>query len=139
MRFVYAFIVIAFFQVGCTKNTTKSSMLAGIWVEQSLRLDTLDFDKTPNFTTNSDSIGTVQFRCKPFTDITINPSFPVNNSTFYNYYVKDDSLFLRNFLSSYSGFYGFKYTMSNSEESFSVARFYNRNTLPATITFTRIR
>lgn len=138
MRLTVISVIVVFLLSACAKETATPSKLSGIWVEQSLRLDTLDFDNKSLLSTNSDTIGTVQFRCRPFTDVAINPNFPINNSTFYNYYLKTDSLFLRNFLSSYSGFYRYSFTM-HSEQSFSVARFYNRNTLPATITFTRIQ
>lgn len=138
MRLTATLFSIVFLLYACAKETAAPSKLSGIWVEQSLRFDTLDFDNKVFLSTNSDTIGTVQFRCKPFTDVAINPNFPINNSTFYNYYLKADSLFLRNFLSSYSGFYRYSFTM-NSEQSFSVARFYNRNMLPATITFKRIQ
>lgn len=139
MRLTATLFFIVFLFYACAKETAAPSKLSGIWVEQSLRLDTLDFENTAYLTTSSDTIGSVQFRCKPFTDVAINPNFPINNSTFYNYYLQTDSLFLRNFLSSYSGFYRYSFTMNSSQQSFSVARFYNRNSLPATITFKRMQ
>ncbi|MDI9364194.1 MAG: hypothetical protein QM541_04525 [Flavobacterium sp.] len=136
MKLVIVILFVTFF-ITCTKDNTPVT-LSGIWVEQSLRLDTFDF-------VAGDTLGTYRgyktlgFKCKPFSDVSINPNYPINNSAFFAYYYTADSLFLLNFISSSLTFQKCKFQMSTNQQTFNVSRFYNRNSLPATLTFEKIK
>lgn len=121
----YILIIFLFILLyACSKDDAPLTP-SGIWVEQSLRLDTFDFSKT---------FGTVDNKETVF--LRTNPIFYTN---MYSYYFKSDSLFLRNFLSSSNVFGTYKFQMNANQQTFNVARFYNRNSLPATITFEKIK
>lgn len=113
--------------LSCSKNSTTILPPSGIWIEQSLRLDTLDFESA-NGTFTSSGYSTLLFKSNP-------PSFWSISS----YYFKTDSIFLRSFLSSSTLFASYKFQMATNQQTFNVSRFYNRNSLPATLTFEKIK
>ena len=136
MKLVIVIILTAFL-IACAKDTTLITP-SGIWVEQSLRLDTFDFAAGDTLGTYR-GYKTLRFKCKPFSDVSINPNYPINNSASYAYYYTSDSLFLLNFISSSLTFQKCKFQMADNQQTFYVSRFYNRNLLPATLTFEKIK
>ena len=122
----------------CSKNSDSVSPYQGLWVEKTNRLDTFDFEKGNSFGSIS-SYPTVFFRSKPFTDLSLNPNFPINNSAIYSYYVKSDSIFLRNFLSSSMNFPSFRFQFNNDQRSFQIGKFYTRTGLASVLEFERIQ
>lgn len=126
MKPVISLIILSLL-LSCSKNSIIIEPQSGIWIEQSLRLDTLDFDFGNTF-------GTVDNNKTVF--LRTNPGF---NSNIYSYYFKSDTLFIRSFLSSSSLFESYKFQMAVNHKAFEVAKFYNRNGLPATLTFEKIK
>lgn len=122
-----ALIIILFLLLSCTKNTTSVSTLSGIWVEQTLRLDTLDFEL-------GDKFGTVNGNKTFF----LNSSSSTNTNV-YSYYFKLDTIRLSSVVSSFAFFGSYKFKMRTNNRFFDVERFYNRNSLPTTITFEKIK
>jgi hypothetical protein len=130
---VFLFILL----YSCSKDDVQVHP-SGIWVEQSLRLDTFDFDAGDTLGTYR-GYKTLRFKCKPFSDVSINPNYPINNSAFYAYYYTSDSLFLLNFISSSLTFQKCRFQMAANQHTFDVSRFYNRNSLPTILTFEKIK
>lgn len=117
----------------CSKKTNNTSAaIEGVWVEQSLHLDTLDFEKGIAFGKTGE-YDNVFFRSKPFFDATINPTYVTNLSTAYGYYIERDSIYLRNYLSSSLSFKGYSFKINNDGRSFSIGNFYNRTQLTSTL------
>jgi hypothetical protein len=127
--------------ISCTKKSAIiPTALSGIWVETTLRLDTLDFEIN-NLIDNNSGYTVANFSTNSYTDTVLNPNYPVNHSSIYNYYLNTDSskIFMRCMLSSFSGFNQYNFIMQGSQQRFSIDKFYNRRALPATIEFLRIR
>lgn len=119
---------------------TKSSR--GVWVEKSLRLDTLDFDSGPKLETNYANSSSVMFKSKAYIDTTVNPDYLVNHSALYSYYFADTSvnvIYMRSMLSPSSVYNRYTFVVSNDRKSFTIQRFYGRNALPGLIQFVRIQ
>jgi len=119
MRKLLLFILPLFIITACKKETTSDS-LEGLWIETTLRLDTIDFDggsfgSTPAF----------DLRSQPYRSL-------------YNYSLRTDSIRLRSFFSSYSRFYSYFFRREDSRR-FTIGNFYNRPGLPTRIRFERIR
>jgi len=120
MRKLLLFLI-PLFAISACKKETASENLVGLWIETTMRLDTIDFDNgrlyssTPSF----------DFRSQPYRSL-------------YNYSLQTDSIRLRSIFSSYSGFYSYFYRREESRR-FTIDNFYNRPGLPARIRFERIR
>ncbi len=112
----------------------------GVWVESSLRLDTLDFDYG-NRVDWSGQGNVLSFKTNIYTDTVINPNFPVSHSALYQYFFTNNKtkLNLRNFYSSSTGYGEYTFTLSPDLKKFTVDKFYNRRALPVVIEFVRIR
>lgn len=134
-RYFLAIAVILITIGACKKSETPTTTeyTGGVWVEKSLRLDTVDF-------TYGDVIGpTVYLRSQPYMDTVLNPNYPVTHATMYSYILKCDSIRLRNFLSSSSFFQTYPISFAADKRTFIVAKFYNRRVLPAVILFEKIK
>ncbi len=124
----YLILILLFiFLYACSKDDAPIPP-SGIWVEQSLRLDTLDFESNRNSLSPNGGYSTLSFKSNP-------PSYWAISS----YYLQSDSIFLRSFVSSFYGFASYKFQMAANQQTFEVSRFYNRNSLPATLTFEKIK
>ncbi|MEI8338285.1 MAG: hypothetical protein WCF92_04050 [bacterium] len=97
-----------------------------------MRLDTFDFEKGKSFY-SAGANATVYFSTKPFNDPSLNPNYPINNSTYFSYYINGDSIFLKNFLSSSSTFHCYRFQLSSDQKSFHVGKFYTRTGLVASM------
>ena len=112
----------------------------GVWVESSLRVDTLDFEYGNRVDLDGENF-VVEFRTNTYTDTLLNPNFPVNHYDTYEYYFTDNKtkINFRNFNSPSSYFGAFTFTLSADLKKFTTDKFYNRRALPAVIEFVRIR
>ena len=117
----------------CSKDTNPPSPVQGVWIEKTLRLDTLDFDKL----SSSTDYFTTYFGSKSFIDTSLNP---IINTTFFYYYLKTDSIYLRNFFSSSLSFQPYKFQISSDQKSLLITKFYTRTGLTLSILeFDRIK
>lgn len=138
-RLLYYLLIILLISA-CSKSAGPRTILEGVWVEKTYRLDTLDFDKGNAFGNASEQNHTVYFGSRSFVDTTLNPIYPVVNTSFYAYRLGSDSIYLRNFLSSSTGFQPRFFKMNSGEQSFQVSKFYIRTGLFSYILeFQRIR
>ncbi len=140
MRILNFIIVVLLFSA-CAKNKTAvATAFSGVWVESTLKLDTLDFEYG-NLIDWSGQGNVLSFRSNIYTDTVLNPNFPVSHSASYQYYFTGNKtkLNLRNFISSSTYFGEFTFTLSADLKKFTIDKFYNRRVLPAVIEFVRIR
>jgi len=110
--FLFAVLVIS-----CKKESTEGSF-QGIWVEKTLRLDTLEFNPLV-----SSSFQSIYLRSQ-------------QSYIGYTYQVKTDSILLKSFGSS-GGFNPYYFNFNNSK-NFTISNFFQRPALPATIQFEKI-
>ena len=105
----------------CKKDKLKDipTALTGLWVEKTLRLDTMEFNSFLASSTQS-----IYFRSQQ--------SFKG-----YHYQIKTDSILLLSFGSS-SGFNSYYFNFNNSN-NFTVSNFFQRSALPATVQFEKIK
>jgi hypothetical protein len=139
MRLLFLILPVCFF-VSCQKQKSKPVAFQGVWVESSLRLDTLDFEYGNLI--DWSGVGLIlDFRTNIYVDTVLNPNFPVSHSGSYTYYFSNDKkiIYLRNFNSSSTYFGTFTFTLSADLKRFIIDKFYNRRALPAVIEFVRIR
>ncbi len=137
MRAIFLLMMVAVGLFSCSKENTSDKRLSGLWVEATLRLDTLDFSSMDVMDRSSQHL-LVVFRSRPYQDISINPDYPVNHSSWYDYYFEADKIFMRSMYSSSSFFGSYEFLMLPGDSAFTVKRFYGRNSLPGTIRFDRL-
>ena len=111
------FFLFAALIISCRKENTEGSF-EGIWVEKTLRLDTLEFNPLISSSHQSVYLRSQQSRIG------------------YNYQVKTDSILLKSFVSS-GGFNSYYFNF-NSSKKFTINNFFQRPALPATIQFEKI-
>ena len=100
MKFLNLFVIVALI-CSCNRNATApaTTVSTGVWVETSLRLDTLDFDSWTSLISSS-SIPNIHFRSQPFNDPAL-ASYTINLSNILSYHYKSsDTLSLRYYTSS---------------------------------------
>ncbi len=139
MRLLFLILSFCFF-VSCQKQKTAPKSFPGVWVETTLRLDTLDFEYGNLI--DWGGIGLVlNFRTNTYQDTVLNSNFPVSHSGSYVYYFTNDNktINLRNFISSSTNFGALSFTLSFDLKKFTIDKFYNRRALPAVIEFVRIK
>jgi hypothetical protein len=110
--FLFAVLIIS-----CRKESGEGSF-RGIWVEKTLRLDTLEFN--PAVSSSLQSV----YLSSPQTHIG------------YSYQIKTDSILLKSFASP-GGFNSYYFNFNNSKK-FTINNFFQRPALPATIQFEKI-
>lgn len=134
--------------IACKKDGKEANFFAdskssrGIWVEKSLRLDTLDFDSGPKLEAIYANSSSVVFKSKAYIDTAVNPDYLINHSAIYSYYFADTSvntIYMRSMLSSSSFYTKYSFVVSADRKSFTIQRFYGRNTLPGLIEFERVQ
>jgi hypothetical protein len=130
MRKLIVFLLPVFI-LSCKKDTPAG--IRGVWVEKTLRVDTMTFD---NSSLSADP-STFYLRSRPYWDLALNPDYPINHSAIYRYKIDGDTMRLNSFYSSYSGLYPYSFKTYNST-SFTIGKFYNRSGLPALLEFERI-
>lgn len=125
----------------CKKQAGSDSRLSGIWVETTLGLDTLDFNYNNLIDYSGNYEGIISFRTNTYTDSVLNPNYPVNHSTLYEYYFENNIniIRLRDFLSSSTHFLPYSFSVSPDNNLITVSKFYLRRQLPATLTFRKVR
>lgn len=140
MRFIILMFAFALMVGACKKSTNNKIPFEGVWVESSLRLDTLDFDYAKRLDYGGEHTP-LYFSTNTYFDSVLNPVFPVFHTTEYSYYFNKDksSIFMRNWLISSSTNYGEYKFKQIGDKKFEIDKFYLRRSLPATIEFVRIR
>lgn len=121
--------------MSCKKNLSKV-LPQGVWVEKSLKFDTLIFDN--KFELRDEGKFSFTQKSKPYMDATQNPTYPINHSGFYSYYFEGEYINLRSFLSSSTRYNKYDFNISTDGKSFSIGRFYSRNQLPAILEFEKV-
>jgi hypothetical protein len=136
MRSANLFLVLLIITVCSCSKSSNSPNLAGKWIEKSQRLDTIDFD--PPFAGAYDNKQSFLLKSRPYMDITLNPAYPINPSSIFSYYTKADSMYIYNNIMSAMIYkpYSFQSTGTNS---FTIGKFYLRNSLPAQLEFERLQ
>ncbi|MBL7722679.1 MAG: hypothetical protein JNK27_00950 [Chitinophagaceae bacterium] len=127
--------------VSCKKQASSENEFSGVWVETTLELDTLDFNYSNLFDYSGNYDGIVSFRTNTYTDTVLNPDYPINLSTLYQYYFENNGavIRLRDFLSSSTQFLPYSFSLSADKNHITVSKFYLRRQLPATVTFRKLR
>ncbi len=133
MKKLFQLIVCLITLMACKKTKTTEPNLEGLWVEKSLRLDTLNFGYNNLFGPAMNLLSA------PYADTVLNPNFPVNHSGLYSYLIVGDSIKIRNFASSSSFLPTYKFAFIAGGNAFTVGKFYNRRALPAVIEFQKIQ
>ena len=111
------FFLFAVLIISCRKENAEGSF-QGIWVEKTLRLDTLEFNPLI-----SSSHQSVYLRSQ-------------QSHIGYHYQVKTDSILLKSFGSS-GGFNPYYFNFNNSKK-FTINNFFQRPALPVMIQFEKI-
>jgi hypothetical protein len=140
MRYIN-FILLLVLLFSCNKNKDKkSTAFNGVWVETTLRKDTLDFEAYKLIDRGSGYAMAV-FNSNTYTDIVLNPSYPVNHSTSYSYYFNEamNGIYMKDILTSNNRFPMYSFTLSASKLRFTIDKFYMRRLLPAVVEFERIK
>jgi hypothetical protein len=140
MRLISFTLLLVFF-FSCNKNKHEGeSSFKGVWVETTLRLDTLNFE-TNKLIDRGSGYSMVAFNSNTYIDTVLNPNYPINHSTSYDYYFDDtmNKIYMRDILSSYNGFPIHRFTLAADKLRFTISKFYLRRSLPAIIEFERIR
>lgn len=127
----------------CSCNKTKDragKTFSGVWVETTLRKDTLDFE-ADKFIDRNFGYAMVVLNSNTYTDTVLNPTYPVNHSTSYSYYFNEpvNEIYMKDILSSNNRFPVYNFTLATNKLRFTIAKFYMRRQLPAIIEFERIR
>lgn len=140
MRSYITFLFTILVFVACKKQKDNDTAFAGVWVETSLRLDTLDFD-FGNRIDWGGQYAVADFSTNIYIDTVLNRNFPVSHSTVYSYYFTNGmrNIQMRSMLSSSTYFGEFKFSFSSDKRRFTIDKFYNRRALPAVIEFERIK
>lgn len=124
----------------CKKSVNSKIPFEGVWVESSLRLDTLDFDYANRVDYGGEHTP-LYFSTNTYFDTLLNPMFPVFHTAEYRYYFNKDksSIFMRNWLISSTRSYNEYRFRIIDDKRFEIDKFYLRRSLPAIIEFVRIR
>ncbi|MBC7875492.1 MAG: hypothetical protein H7Y01_15935 [Ferruginibacter sp.] len=106
--------------ISCKKDESEDFSHGDVWVEKTLRLDTIEFNSLLASSFNSMYFRSLQY---------------MNG---YNYQVKTDSILLRSFASSSLVFNPY-YFNHNSSNQFTISNFFQRASLPAIVQFEKIK
>jgi hypothetical protein len=140
MRYFIILFAAGLLAMGCRKSKKAETPFTGVWVESSLRLDTLDFE-AQNLMDLAGDYPLVSFQTNVYSDPVLNPNYLVSHSDHYSYYFTDNNsrINLRGMLSSSSYFNTYNFSLASGGQRFTVDKFYGRRSLPAVIEFVRIR
>ena len=139
-RSIFLIICATLICAGCSKDKKPKQVFYGVWVETTLRLDTLDFEfATLNGWSGEHSA--FNFSTNTYLDTLLNPFHPVNHSDIYEYFFNTtiDEINMKGMLSSSSTFLQHQFNVATDKRSFTIEKFYARRSLPATVEFVRIR
>ncbi len=117
------------------KKDTPNNPLNGIWVEKTLRLDTIDFTINNLIDATEQSF---EFKSKPFIDSSISTIHPIYNSTIYNYKLEPNAIALLPLTSSSMIYKTVDFNMAANKETFTIGKFYIRTALPNIIEFVKL-
>ncbi|MES2776974.1 MAG: hypothetical protein V4722_22545 [Bacteroidota bacterium] len=136
-KLITASLTMVFLSLAC-KKSKPDHLIFGVWVEKTMRLDTLDFD-IQNLIDATEP--TVNFLTKPYMDTVLQPVFPVADASLYNYILNGDktSIQLRSHFRSTLTYDVYPISFSADGRTLNIGRFYRRRALPAIIEFEKIR
>lgn len=127
-------IIFIFLFWSCTKDTSVDYP-QGVYVEETLRLDTIDF--TINNQIDASELSFV-FKSKTFQD-PVNPVITIYNSGLYNFQIQNnETIQLRNMISSSSAFNNYYFSWVKNNTYFEIGKFYNRPNLPDRVKFIKL-
>jgi hypothetical protein len=106
--------------ISCKKDKSEDVLQGDVWVEKTLRLDTIEFNNPLSSSFNSMYFASAQYR------------------NAYTYQVKTDSILLKSFTSS-SMLFNAYYFSQNSSTQFTISNFFQRTSLPAIVQFEKIK
>ncbi len=134
MKIIYILVIISCIY-SCKKDNTLNTFPIGIYVEETLRLDTIDF--TVNNTKDA-SIFCFNFAQQP--DLTMPPlPTPGYTNGLYNFIIKPNTTIdLRSVLSSSTNFQNYYFNWQQSATSFEIDKFYIRNNIPTRLRFIKL-
>ncbi len=133
----FCYLFLLFVTIACKKTGSNLPSFEGLWIEKSLRLDSIDFKN--EFSSSDNNKFDFNLKSQPYKDTSQNPDYPINHSALYSYYLEGNYIFLYNFLSSSSVYNKYDFELSADRKSFTVKRFYSRNNLPGLIEFERLK
>lgn len=135
------FLLLFVMLFSCNKNKDQANTaFSGVWIETTLRKDTLDFE-ADKLIDRGTGDAMVVFNSNIYSDTVLNPNYSINHSTLYNYYFSDgtNKIYMKDILSSNSNFPVYNFTLAASKLRFTIDKFYMRRSLPAIIEFERIK
>jgi hypothetical protein len=138
MKFTFILLPFVYFALitSCKKSTTDSNNnLNGIWVEKTLRLDTIDFTINDLLDATTASF---EFKCKPFIDSSISTIHVIYNSSIYNYKLESNTIALLPITSSSLIYKTVEFSLSATKNAFTVGKFYIRSSLPNVLEFVKL-
>jgi hypothetical protein len=127
-------LVIAF--ASCKKNNVPTSFPKGIYVEESLQLDTMDFTVNSTWQDASNPV----FDFKQETSLAL-PIFPTPGfmNGLYQFQIKNNTTIdLRSMLSSNSNFQNYYFNWQPNTIFFEIDKFYIRANLPNRVKFIKL-
>ncbi len=131
----YLFFLIGIIFWSCKKKKVINGYPNGIYVEETLRLDTMDF--TINTFIDATSLW---FNFKQPINLTL-PPYPTlgNNNGLYEFQIKNNNTIdLRSMLSSNSNFQNYYFNWQNNNSFFEMDKFYIRPNLPNKLKFIKL-
>jgi hypothetical protein len=130
----FIFCCVVFFS--CKKDNSFIKFPQGVYVEETLRLDTMDF--TINDVVLDGTVPQFNFRQGIDTAIIPRPVPGFNNRT-YQFEIKaNTTIDLRSMLSSNSNYVNYYFSWQTGATSFEIDKFYIRSNLPNRLRFVKI-
>ena len=130
--------LVASLTFSCKKDKAASPDFKGIWVETSLRLDTIDVINVPS---GEDWNGNHYFtlRSGAYAAPALSNFYLQPHSLPFAYYFGNDSIRIHNAFSATLNYPSYNFKWGTDYKTFTVGRFYLRNVLPASLVFERIK
>lgn len=122
--------------IACKKEGKTPTLIDGVWIEKSQRLDTLNFNgPEPGF----DDKPSVWLKARPFMDPAISTVYTQKYSSIYSYYFEQGRIRMRNFVSSSMTYGSYEFSWKADRKSFTIKKFYGRTSLPDILEFEELK
>lgn len=129
----FLFIICVICLISCKKQNANEIRIIGVFVEESLRLDTMDFDVNARI----DGLGYYfDFLSAPFVD-SLYP-FLIMNASFYECIIGSSTIQLKSAVQSTNMFQSIPFNLAEDKKSFTINKFYIRSRLPNSLKFVRL-
>lgn len=137
----YYYLLLLMFIIGSCKKSPVLTLehFKGAWVEKTLRLDTMNFNKGSfPWSSYESNKGMVYLQSRPYDPIIMD--FRNSPSDMYSYRFEGQYIYLVSMVSSFwSPTHGQTYfNLHPDKNSFTIKKFYIRNNLPDTLVFERL-